>query len=367
MPTTSDPNDPERALLALLLGERREIPDGIETTSLLDLARREGVLPLLASRLLASGRIDDALAARLDHEQNQAVAADTFWERETIRVLDEIGARGIDAVVLKGMALAHSLYDAPHMRPRVDVDLLIDRGTLESLRSLMNELGYSERPSWGGDLHHSQTAFQKQLLPELRLTWDVHWLLTNRFAWGSRFRFDEIIDGAVPLPALGPSARALSLPWALLHACIHLVGHHGGDEKLIWLWDIRLLLERLTATELDLFRSLVSRFEMDEVVGQAMSRVAARGLAEPETLASFGMSSTPVARRRTARMWQELRSLPGARLKLVWIAQLLFPSRADLETLYGHPISRVSAPFFTVHRWLRGVIRITRRRKPGGD
>ena len=46
-------------------------------------------------------------------------------------LLTALVAAGIDALLLKGSALAYLVYAAPHLRPRVDIDLMICRDALD--------------------------------------------------------------------------------------------------------------------------------------------------------------------------------------------------------------------------------------------
>ena len=67
------------------------------------------------------------MGAALRREERVAAVFDVRREDETRRVLDAFGDAQIDVLVFKGAALAHTVYAAPHLRPRTDVDLLVDR------------------------------------------------------------------------------------------------------------------------------------------------------------------------------------------------------------------------------------------------
>src|SRR4051794_10017100 len=80
--------------------------------------------------LLAAGAWRDSpgdLGAALQRELRQAAAFDAWCEQDLTGLLDALASGGIDALLMKGAALAHMIYDAPHLRLRVDTDLLIRR------------------------------------------------------------------------------------------------------------------------------------------------------------------------------------------------------------------------------------------------
>ena len=79
------------------------------------------------ARVEAAG-VRTTLAATL----REAAMADLFRERELRRLLERLAAAGVNALLLKGAGLAYTVYPAPHLRPRGDVDLLIARADLEA-------------------------------------------------------------------------------------------------------------------------------------------------------------------------------------------------------------------------------------------
>ena len=53
--------------------------------------------------------------------------------------------------------------------------------------------------------------------------------------------FDALWRDAVPVVRLGPGARMPSLVGSIVLASIHRLAHHQQQERLIWLYDVRLL------------------------------------------------------------------------------------------------------------------------------
>ena len=130
-------------------------------------AEFHGVTPLLASIILASsgtapGEIcDDArrIFLALARRHRRAAAA-----REACidQLLVAFGAAKLPMLLLKGAALAHSLYSAPHLRATLDVDILIDPADESRVIDLVQNLGYSfeqrQDPGFAKQHHHLPVA-----------------------------------------------------------------------------------------------------------------------------------------------------------------------------------------------------------------
>ena len=112
------------------LGARLSAGFGPVSAGMLDLARRHRVHLLLAASMAgdARARPDGSALAR---ELRTAAAFDAAREPLLIVAADGAPAAGVDVLLLKGTALAYSVYPASHLRPRVDIDVLIRRDALE--------------------------------------------------------------------------------------------------------------------------------------------------------------------------------------------------------------------------------------------
>src|SRR5262249_51048204 len=78
---------------------------------------------------------------------------------------------------------------------------------------------------------------------------DVHWKIANPQLFADALTFDDLHARAIAVPRLGPAARTLSAPAAVVLACIHRVAHHADAIDLVWVWDIHLLVKDMTARE----------------------------------------------------------------------------------------------------------------------
>jgi hypothetical protein len=147
--------------------------------------------------------------------------------RETLAQLRDAG---IPVVLLKGAALAASVYPSFAERPMADADLLVRAGDIARARDVVRAAGWRE----SGDPvlsrllegHHHLPAFVDAGGTEIRL--ELHtalvpgespFLLPTEEYWAAaRPARDEFAGALVPAPA-----------YLLLHACIHFAWSHTFD------------------------------------------------------------------------------------------------------------------------------------------
>src|SRR5215208_7748252 len=81
---------------------------------------------------------------RLDDFVARARGLDRQVELESAAVaaLSALGSAGVDALLLKGPALARRLYAEGEARGYADIDLLVPRGELASAQEALTKLGY---------------------------------------------------------------------------------------------------------------------------------------------------------------------------------------------------------------------------------
>jgi hypothetical protein len=325
----------ELALCRLLTGA----PEAL-TPEILAAARRHRLLYLLAEMGLPVGT-----APELPRELRQAAALDALEETDLRGLLDALAAGGVKALVLKGAALAHMIYPAPHLRPRVDTDLLISRGELEAAERVFTSQGWSRPAERSSELAAAQRHYVKPGPASAPRHLDVHWRIANTRLFGDALSFDELWTRAVPVPALGAGARAARLTDALLVASLHRVAHHDDDVDLLWLWDIHLLASRLSAEDHVELVATASRAGLTGVCAHGLDLVsAAFGTAAAAPLAArlraAGRGRTEPASqfiggvRRITMLRTDLAALDGWQPRLRLIAEHVFPSRRYMRTLY---------------------------------
>jgi Uncharacterised nucleotidyltransferase len=327
--------------------------------------------------LLAAGAWRDApgdLTAALQRELRQAAAFDAWRERDLIELLDALASGAIDVLLMKGAALAYMIYEAPHLRVRVDTDLLIQREQLEAAERVFAAQGWSRPPESDFELAAAQRHYEKPAPGSRRVHLDVHWRIANPRTFSDALSFAEISDRAVPVPGLGRAARAPGTVDALFLACLHRVAHHDDEVDLLWLWDIHLLVARLSAQDEEGFVALAVRTAMTgvcvrglDLVASAFATRTAASLASRLRAAGDGRSE-PASRflggaRPIATLRADLTSVSGWRTALQLLGERVVPSQQYMRALYPRwPRALVWLAY--LDRLVRGTPKWFRRSRP---
>lgn len=247
-------------LRSVLNGAAREWPADLDAADFLANTRKQGVQPLLLHTAQqfswpAAVRQELLRAAGLEELRDVAV------QRELPRVLQSLSGAGVHPVLLKGTPLAFWLYPARGLRPRADTDLLIDHAAIEAVDRALSTLGYTTANSITGKLIMHQRAYAGPI------ALDVHWKVLNPAMFAGLLTMEDLRAKAVAVPMLGPHALAAGAVHSLLLACVHRVAHHGPDhsDRLIWLYDIHLLLQQMDEAAFQEFAQLAALLKVRSV------------------------------------------------------------------------------------------------------
>jgi len=287
--------------------------------------------------------------------------------RECLR---ELAAAGVAVIVLKGAALAETVYRSWTVRPMWDLDLLIHRRDLERTRAVLEALGYVmlRRETQIGVLaaYENELVFRKPCPVAIPI--DVHWSLFDSPEHQSQ-TCDWLWEGAEPAQIAGSPALVLAPEAQILHLCGHLALHHAG-EGLRWWHDIAEALvayrERLDWSRLSL---RARRHGLVLPLREILTRLSGDwGAPVPEEVLDELRRYQPTRReqriferhwrrRRSAglRFWHDLTSMPSGRQRRHFALANLFPSAAYMRQRYGVH-SRLLLPLLYPYRWLRGLL-----------
>lgn len=227
----------------------------------LEIAQAEGVIGLLYTAVTNAleanadlSGLHKALSKRIQAE----AACDLLRNANARQALDILDVGGLRSLVLKGAALAHGLYSATWQRVGCDVDVLVsDLGAAEVAVSRLQERGFalptSVRPT---RVAGYEVALERQAVHGFAI--DLHWRLTNHESTARALEFGELWAASIALPSLHPTARGLGAVHALVHALLHRIANYPGGthDRLIWLYDIHLLIQSLDPIQRETFLKL---------------------------------------------------------------------------------------------------------------
>ncbi len=338
----------DEATLAGLMQGRipQPVADGFWDTAL-TAARAHGVTALLHRGLRAAcwDQVPATVRTQLRMLSARAAAAAVLNDRDLTHTLDLLAAAGVYPLLVKGAGISHTHYPDPVLRPRADSDLWISDAERAPLDRALDAAGYTLPVAIDGDLLSHQRSYIRTSTAGLRHCYDVHWRISNHplVAHGNMFDHRACTARAVAVPQLGPNARALGPADALLLACVHRLAHHADEERLIWLYDVHLLVDAMDARQTELFFDLSGQARLDAVCRDAIE-AAAGYFGCRNVLMHNWLRATPVEDgpalgllkrpRRLDRFASHMRSLPGWGLRLRFLWQNTFPSPAYMARRY---------------------------------
>jgi putative nucleotidyltransferase-like protein len=348
----------------------------VSADEVLDACRSFEVSELVHDRLMRA-RADHGwprqVRRELDLRAHRAAAHELVRAREIVDLLGALAAQNVGAIILKGTALAYTVYDSPMMRPRVDTDLLIARDRVPVAREIFRACGYIEPPMTDGELVFCQFQMTKIDAFGIEHIFDVHWKISTQTLFANLLTFDELDADAVPLRALGLSARVPCPPHALLLACIHPVMHHRNTDRLIWNYDVHLLVQRMSKDEMDGFVRLALDKRVAGVCARQLS--TAQRFGTPVSVDVMSALTSPASTEaasvylRARRRWHDevlwnIRGLHSWRERVRLVREILFPDpRYMLNAYHLGRTGVILLPALYIHRCARGAVNVIAGRK----
>ncbi len=292
--------------------------------------------------LLLAGRVQ---APELSADRRDAAALEAVREVELRRVIEGLASAGVPVVIIKGAALARTIYPRPELRPRLDTDLLIDGSARKPAERVLASLGYVRPVETDGDLCVSQIHFERVDRTAVRHPIDLHWRISNVLAFAGVLSLEDLARDAVTIPALGPGALAPSAVHSLILACVHRVAHHRDSPHLLWLYDIHLLADALDDRARDELIALAAARGVRAVCADSLRRageafgghageLAAR-LAPPAGTREATAAFLAPSRRQVDVLTADLRALDGWSKRLQLAREVVFPARTYMIARYG--------------------------------
>jgi hypothetical protein len=292
---------------------------------------------------------------------HRAVAVDLRRQRALIDLLDQLFEHKVRALVIKGAALAWTLYDAPTDRQRHDADLFVHRDQVDDAEAVLRQLDYTRAI----EPDQQVASAQRHYLPSSPSadSVDLHWRVANPRVFDGVLPFEDAWSRSIAVAALGPNARTLGWADTLLLACVHRVAHHADSEDCPWLQDIDRLVRRLDEAERHAFVTEASRSGTCAVCARGL-HLAARDYGTPSEALIEQLTKVDAGEERSAIfiggsprlagiLASDLRHGPW-RERVQLMREHLMPSRAYMRARYPRwPASLI--PFAYVARIALGM------------
>ncbi len=371
------PDTPLYAVLCAILAARidpaRALPplpeDGETWRALLALAHAERVSPLVYLSLKDQPGCPADILANLRGVYYNTARYNTQLFHALDATLARLSAAGVDVILLKGAALAESLYANPALRPVTDVDLLVRPGQVLAALNALRAGGWTVGP--GEPLQDVARDYRHELAlthPGFPTTLELHWALLQPRHYKRRAHLDALWSSARSLPIRAGGALELGPEASLIYLSAHWMLQHSG-KGLLWLYDIALTTavyagaidwERLLAWAQDWRLVLSARAALRGAARQLGAPIPADVLARLERMrpslperyvyARFVDGMLPPA----GVMLAQALEMHGGRRRLGYILREVFPPRAYMIERY-HIRRAWLAPLYYPYRLLVGL------------
>jgi hypothetical protein len=282
---------------------------------------------------LSQSQLPELLARHRD-----AMCLALSLEREVVELGRELRDANVPFVVLKGTAVARTLYPDPSWRPFGDVDLLVRTRDWAAACAVLTRRGLGRRfpePRPGFTERFGKGALH---VDARGLELDLHRMIADG-PFGYRIPTGTLFERALPFDLGGVALRRLDDSGLLLNACLHAALGHNPPILLT----LRDVLQSAWSPGVDWEKvhEWADRWRLRAVVRGALATAGER-LAVPlppgakELCGSLRPDRsevreyrlfTRVPRRRGAVEIQSLRAIPGLREKLAFAGAMLFPDR----------------------------------------
>lgn len=317
--------------------------------ALLEEADRHGVAGVLyfALRGGESNGVPAEILSKLENRFKRHHLDNWLRNEMSAQLVQAFTAAQIPVMVLKGAALAATVYEDIGLRPYMDIDLLVREQDAARAQDILSARGalHADTAEGFSEIFNGQTAYILDTHPRTRI--DLHWQLFIYDYYARRIPDDWWWEHAIPLNLGAAPALTLAPLAQILYLTAHAALHHR-NERLIWWYDIARLVEKYGATlDWDELVRTAERFGISTAVQTGLVRAVEWFHAPvpplvPEALggAKRDFKTQIVYRLATAPYWEARvllggASPTGARSKLAFWLHHLFPPRTYMYKRYG--------------------------------
>lgn len=354
----------DRFLCQALRGEPalwEELPSNISAVELYDRCQHHGVSALLYHAMHHRPEWPGwprKLRRELDEASKSGIAQDMLRAHHLQLLLTSLRQQGLRVILTKGEALAASHYTTPGTRARCDSDLFISITELMHVQQAVLDAGFEiHSPIYKSH----QFTVTRMLDPSHNVRFDIHWRIQNAPRFARVLSFEEAYAGSAELAELG-GTRGLNVIDALLLACIHRCGNERHDrDRLIWIYDIHLLLSSLTDSgRKDFAQKAVNRNVQKACWDGVCRAITSFHTAVPDQVQE--LLRAPELKQTWSRKYAESnlgllvddwQLLPNRQARLGLIRELFIPSSDALLNKY-HKTSKYWLPFLYFRQILGG-------------
>ena len=224
----------------------------VDFSKLLNIARDNNVSQRLYTLLREHHDMPHGFMVEIRKDYFSTAARNTLIYSAFKNVIEAFNKNGIDAIAMKGIALAELIYQDIGLRGMSDVDLLIRKEDIKRANDALEDMGYYavDLSRFDGSDNYLTTCDYRSENP-LHPSFHVHWHIVNSTIpapYLSKINMDEIWRDAVQVMIADVPALTMSPHHFLIHLSEHAMRVTHSASKLIYLVDIKALAERYKDT-----------------------------------------------------------------------------------------------------------------------
>lgn len=163
--------------------------------------------------------------------------------RHVGQVLQHLTEAGLEYLVVKGPAVAHTIYPQPALRGFNDLDLVVRERDWGKAHRLLIEMGFEPEKDWPEPppkLGSQEVLYElKYWSQEMGLRVEVHYDDILNAGLASR-DIEGFWQRAITVQVADTLIRVLSLEDQLIHLCAH--AHYHGYTRLSWFSDLAFIV-----------------------------------------------------------------------------------------------------------------------------
>jgi hypothetical protein len=230
------------------------------------------------------------------------------------------------------------------VRPKTDIDILINTPDQAKLQAVFEELGFHNPRGWQPKAIINQYSMKKQLSKGLNVYFDIHLKISNDKRIEQILTYQELITCTNTKAIEG--VLLIDRPFSLIHAVVHLLHHRAQGDlvKLIWHYDIYLLINTFSTEESAKLAILANQKKLNKVLLYCISltqkyfdseeiraltlKLAAENLDDHYDYLLLNQNGFKGS-------WGQIKATKGIFKKIVFIRETLFPPTAEIHIKYG--------------------------------
>lgn len=213
---------------------------GIDWDRFIAIARGNGMEALAVARI--SSLLPDVLPAALLALPQRNAILQLVQSSAAVKLMDRLAQDDVRSLLLKGMALNHTLYAAtPHWRNSSDIDVLVASADLPAADRILTAAGYRRQwpdhdvPAGGRAMFLLLANVFEYICPETGVLIELHHRITLNPFWLPA-DFDRLYAASSQIDTGQGLVRGLDGPFLVAYLCWHAFAHFRF--RLKWFCDI---------------------------------------------------------------------------------------------------------------------------------